>query len=135
MTSGFDVNERRGKMRRMNLLPQLLRPAATEALPEPTKPSGRDAVNRLQVGIAGLGAMVLLVGVADMIMTRARQTEQAAVPEAAPTVEPSPAPSHNNNALEAAGVVPDLPKADTDEPVPEGPVLPEQGDAAKRVGE
>jgi len=122
-------------MRGMNLLPQLLRPAAAEPLSVPARSSESDAANRLQVGLAGLGAMVLLVGVADMIMTRAQLTEQASVPEAAPTVEP-PSPSGTaNNALEAAGVVPDLPRPATDEPVPEGPVLPEQGGPAAPVGE
>lgn len=122
-------------MRRMNLLPQLLRPAAEEAQPEPAPVNEGEVGHRLQVGLAGLGAMILLVGVADMIMTRAQQTEQAAVPEAAATVEPAPSPSQSNNALEAAGVVPDLPKDAEAEPVPDGPVLPEQGDAAKPAGQ
>ena len=135
MTARFDLTERLGKKRGMNLLPQLLRPAVEKSHPDLPRSNQSDVTNRLQIGLAGLGAMVLLVGVADMIMTRARQTEQAVVPEAAPTVEPSPAASEKNEALEAAGVVPDLPKANVHEPVPDGPVLPEQGNAGNRGGE
>lgn len=131
MSGAFDDQARQGKMRRMNLLPQLLRPAAVEPQSAPPKSSEGDAVQRLQIGLIGLGAMVLLVGVADMIMTRAQMTEQSAVPEAAATVEAEPTPSEDNNALETAGVVPDLPKPAADAPVPEGPVLPERGDGAK----
>ena len=83
MATGFDVTARLAKMRRRNLFPQLLRPAAAEPLSVPTRSSESDAANRLQVGLAGLGAMVLLVGVADMVMTRAEWTEEAYVPEAA----------------------------------------------------
>lgn len=122
-------------MRLMNLLPQLLRPTAEKAQPAPLPVNGGEVAHRLQVGLIGLGAMVLLVGVADMIMTRAQQTELSAVPEAAATVEPETNPSQNNNALEAAGVVPDLPKDAVEEPVPDGPVLPEQGEAAKPAGQ
>lgn len=131
MAGSFDVQAKVAKMRRMNLLPQLLRPEAEEVQPAPEPAKEGEVADRLQVGLIGLGAMVLLVGVADMIMTRAQQTEQAVVPEAAATVEPEEVHSQNNNALEAAGVVPDLPKGAADEPVPDGPVLPEQGDAAK----
>ncbi|UIP06495.1 hypothetical protein LY632_12505 [Erythrobacter sp. SDW2] len=119
----------------MNPLPQLLRPAAEEVHPVPDLAKGGEVAHRLQVGLIGLGAMILLVGVADMIMTRAQQTEQAAVPEAAATVEPAPTPDQNNDALEAAGVVPDLPKDAVDEPVPDGPVLPAQGDASRPAGQ
>lgn len=135
MAGSFDVQAKVAKMRRMNLLPQLLRPAAEEAQPAPAPVNEGEVAHRLQVGLIGLGAMVLLVGVADMIMTRAQESEQAAVPEAAATVEPAASPGPNNNALEAAGVVPDLPKDAVEEPVPDGPVLPEQGDAAQPAGQ
>ena len=94
----------------------------------------KETVHRLQVGLLALGAMVLLVGVADMIMDRAKMSEASAVPQAAPTVEPSPEPTQNK-ALENAGVVPDLPVDAGAEPVPEGPVLPEQGNAPSGSGQ
>ncbi|WP_435418327.1 hypothetical protein WAB17_01745 [Parerythrobacter aurantius] len=112
----------------MNPLPQLLRPSAAEAKPaSPAVPQGEGA-QRLQVGLIGLGAMVLLVGVADMIMTRAQLAERVSVPEAAATTEPADMPTSEGAALEAAGVVPDLPKDASAEPVPTGPVLPAQGE-------
>ena len=118
----------------MNLLPQLLRPQADETVT--TVPSTREGetVHRLQVGLLTLGAMVLLVGVADMIMDRAQLAEKTAVPAAAPTVEPSPMPTEDS-ALRDAGVVPDLPADAEAEPVPQGPVVPEQGDAASAEGQ
>jgi hypothetical protein len=41
------------------------------------------AVHRLQIGLGGLAAMVLLVGLANIIMNRVRQSEAAAVPGSA----------------------------------------------------
>ncbi len=44
-------------------------------------PSARElraqAVHRLQLGLAGLAGMLLIVGLANIIMTRAQQTEAA----------------------------------------------------------
>lgn len=79
--------------------------------------------------------MVLLVGVADMIMARAQQSDNNAVPEAAATVAPSATPGQHNSALETAGVVPDLPRDAVDAPLPAGPVLPEQGPAPQPSGQ
>lgn len=73
-----------------------------------------EAVQRLQVGGAGIGAMLLLVALANVIQNRARVTDEQAVPEAAPTTEPSAA-QPVNDPLADAGIVPDLPV----EPVPE----------------
>jgi hypothetical protein len=66
-----------------------------------------EAVQRLQVGTLGIGAMVLLVGLASIISNQADLTEDAAVPEAAATAEPTPA-APQNNPLADAGVVPDI---------------------------
>ncbi len=66
-----------------------------------------EAMQRLQVGLMGIGAMVLLVGLASIIGSQADLADQAAVPEAAPTTEPTPAPSQANP-LADAGVVPDI---------------------------
>ncbi len=71
-----------------------------------------EAVKRVQVGLTGIAAMVLLVGLANVIQNRARETEQLAVPEAAPTTEPTAAPQPRDP-LADAGIVPDLPVEDT----------------------
>ena len=73
-----------------------------------------EAIQRLQVGLFGLFSMVLLVGVANIIYNRAQVTEASAVPEAAPTTEPTEAPPQRDP-LADAGVVPDIP-AETEEP-------------------
>jgi hypothetical protein len=77
------------------------------------------SIQRLQIGLAGLGAMVLLVGLANIIMDRAQQTEAAAVPEAAATVAASPTPAANDP-LADAGVAPEIavvPKPSASRPV------------------
>lgn len=73
-----------------------------------TAKQGRaEAIQRLQIGLFGIGAMVLLVGLASIIGSQADLADEAAVPDAAPTTEPSPAPS-KANPLADAGVVPDI---------------------------
>lgn len=86
--------------------------------------SRAEMIQRLQVGLAGLAAMVLLVGLANIIQDRARVADELAVPEAAPTVAPSGAPALRDP-LADAGVVPDMPA----EPAPaQSPaIVPEQG--------
>ncbi|MGZ3258802.1 MAG: hypothetical protein ACXWIO_07185 [Croceibacterium sp.] len=65
------------------------------------------SIQRLQIGLSGLAAMGLLVGLATVIMDRARQTEAAAVPEAVSSTAAEKAPSAND-ALADAGVAPDV---------------------------
>ncbi|WP_255547898.1 hypothetical protein [Erythrobacter ani] len=82
-----------------------------ESLPPEGAPLGgtrAEAIQRLQVGLFGLFAMVLLVGLASIIGGQAALTEQTAVPEAAPTTEPSEAPPQRDPLVDA-GVVPDIP--------------------------
>lgn len=67
-----------------------------------------EAIQRLQVGVTGLCAMVLVIGIASVIGSQADNAEKAAVPDAAPTTEPTAAPSQRNP-LADAGVVPDIP--------------------------
>ncbi len=67
------------------------------------------AVQRLQVGAFGLGAMILLIGLANIFIDRARQVEASAVPEAASTLAPEASPTAASDPLADAGVVPDLP--------------------------
>lgn len=77
---------------------------------EDASPAGQaraEAIQRLQVGLFGIGAMVLLVGLASIIGSQADLTDEAAVPEAAPTTEPTAAPAQANP-LADAGVVPDI---------------------------
>lgn len=76
-----------------------------------------EAIQRLQVGLFGIGAMVLLVGLASIIGSQADQTENSAVPEAAPTTEPSPEASQANP-LADAGVVPDIAAEPSPSPTP-----------------
>jgi hypothetical protein len=76
-----------------------------------------EAVQRLQVGLFGIGAMVLLVGLASVIGGQAERVEKLAVPEAAPTTEPSSAPAQANP-LADAGVVPDIAADPTPAPAP-----------------
>lgn len=85
-----------------------LAPAASE--PEPSVPlseARHEAIQRLQIGVFGIAAMVLLVGLASIIGSQAEIIEESAVPDAAPTTEPSPTPSQANP-LADAGVVPDI---------------------------
>ncbi|MBX7493719.1 hypothetical protein K3163_10910 [Qipengyuania sp. 1NDW9] len=82
------------------------------------------AMQRLQVGVGGVVLMILLVGLASLIQDRTREVDAAAVPAAAPTTEPSAAPTQNDPLVEA-GVVPDLPAQPT--PTQSPAVVPEQG--------
>lgn len=111
----------------MNLLPQMLRPTRSSRVRVDMLAREGETVHRLQVGLIGLAAMLLMVGVANMIMDRAREADSTVVPEAAATVAASPE-EEDGKALENAGVVPDLPNNAAGEPVPQGPILPEQGD-------
>jgi len=83
----------------------------------------------LQVGLFGFVAMVLLVGLANIIQDRARVTEESSVPDAAPTTAPAEAPPQRDP-LADAGVVPDLP-VEPSAPLGSDPLLEtEQNDAA-----
>jgi hypothetical protein len=75
------------------------------------------AMQRLQIGLLGLAAMILLVGLATIIRDRAQQSEDLAVPEAAPTmVVPAIVPKSGSDPLADVGVVPDLPSSPTPAP-------------------
>jgi hypothetical protein len=83
------------------------------------------AMQRLQLGMFGLGAMVLLIGLANIIMNQAMEAEASMVPEAAPTVAPASTPTPASDPLADAGVGPDLPaeplKPTTQQLLPSGP--------------
>lgn len=71
--------------------------------------SRAEAIHRLQVGMFGLGAIVLMVGLANIVMERAKQSDATTVPEAAATVAAKGSAAANKDPLADAGVVPDLP--------------------------
>ena len=56
-------------------------------------PMGPDVMQRLRTGIGGVLAVIVAVGIAHVITTRALQNEETAVPQAAATVEPSASPT------------------------------------------
>ena len=81
-----------------------------EAPPEgaPLGGTRAEAQQRLQVGLAGLGSMVLLIGLANALGSQADLNEELAVPEAAPTTEPTEA-APQRDPLADAGIVPEIP--------------------------
>ena len=88
-------------------------------------------VQRLQVGIAGIAAMILLVGLASIVIDQARLTEESVVtaqggPAAVPVEE---APAGPSDPLADIGVVPDLP-AETPTPETTGTAAPANPDSA-----
>ena len=91
-----------------------------------------EAVQRLQVGLFGIGAMVLLVGLASIIGGQADRNDQLAVPEAAPTTEPG-GQAAQANPLADAGVVPDIAAEPSPSPAAKTLDLPAQGRAAGNV--
>lgn len=78
-----------------------------DVLPAPLAGTRKQRIQRLQIGLIGLGGMVMLVGLAGIIISSA-QHNQAAMPEDLPPVssEDVPAP---RDPLADAGVVPELP--------------------------
>jgi len=87
-------------------------PADPDALRAPLAGSRNQSIQRLQVGLFGLAAMVLLVALANIIMNNAEQNQATVVPEAAPTVAAQKDAGSVRDPLADAGVVPDMPAAD-----------------------
>ena len=83
-------------------------PAEVELPVAPLAGTRSQSMQRLQIGLFGLGSMILLVGLANVILTSARQNEARVVPEAAPTVA-AEADVPVGDPLADAGVVPDMP--------------------------
>lgn len=82
-----------------------------QAAEQPDAPADRsraEVVHRLQIGLSGLAAMILLVGLANIIQDRARMEDAKTVPEAAVTGNQPLTPSQPDP-LADAGIVPDLP--------------------------
>jgi len=87
-------------------------PAPDGAAETPSAPLGgtrAEAMQRLQVGASLLLGIVLIVGLANVIEERAKQSDKTVVAEAAATVAPTAAAAPANDPLADAGVVPDLP--------------------------
>lgn len=83
------------------------------------------ALQRLQVGASLLVGIILIVGLANVIEDRAKQSEQSVVPESAATVAPDTTGATANDPLADAGVVPDLPSEPTAAPEsPSGQLSP-----------
>lgn len=103
---------------------------ADEAFDRDTPITARaEAVQRLQVGLAGIGTMVLLVGLASIIGGQADRNDKLAVPEAAPTTEPS-VEGAQANPLADAGVVPDIGAQPNPSASPNVGALPRAADEA-----
>ena len=108
--------------------PEPTRPAPIAAplhfLPPTPRELRAQAVHRLQVGLFGLAGMLLLVGLANIIMDRARvnddaTAEAAAASAVAAEVVPETAPQDpGSDPLADMGVVPDLPSAGEPSPAP-----------------
>ena len=99
--------------------------APAEAAPAPLAGTRSQSMQRLQVGLFGLGTMVLLVGLANIIGSQADQNEAQVVPEAAPTVAEQKGEAASDP-LADAGVVPDAP---AQQPAEASPRPPGTGDA------
>ncbi|MFV0643767.1 MAG: hypothetical protein ACK5NN_04605 [Sphingomonadaceae bacterium] len=85
------------------------------------------AVQRLQIGMAGLGAVILMIGLAQIVTEKARETDATTVPEAVASPVANTSSSPRSDPLVDAGVVPDLPADPTPSATQPAPVLPEQG--------
>ncbi len=86
-------------------------PQGSDSEPRADAPLGgtkSEALQRLQVGLTGMCAMILVIGLAGLIGGQADIAEEAAVPDAAPTTEPT-AQTPQRDPLADAGVVPDIP--------------------------
>jgi len=89
----------------------LLRPSPTASqMPSaPLAGTRGQAIQRLQVGLFGLAAMVLLVALANILMNSAEHNQATVVPDAAPTVSAQQGAAQASDPLAGAGVVPETP--------------------------
>ena len=96
--------------------PAQLQQQPAETLPvAPLAGTRSQSMQRLQIGLFGLAAMILLVSLANIILDSAESNEARVVPEAAPTVNAGNGAAQVSDPLADAGVVPDVP----DEPAHE----------------
>lgn len=105
-----------------------------EGEPADSGPAARaEGLQRVQVGVLGIAAMMLLVGLASIIGSQADLADEAAVPDAAPTTEPTREPPPTNP-LADAGVVPDIPADPSPAPLLDPLVLPPSVGASGGAG-
>lgn len=103
------------------------KPEGEEAPAPPLAGSRSQSMQRLQVGLFGLGAMVLLVGLANIIGDNADQAEASVVTEAAPAAPAEEVIVPFRDPLAEAGVVPDMAEeADKPEATLEGDEPPSE---------
>jgi hypothetical protein len=98
-------------------------PADPQPDETPLSPLGgtrAQSLQRLQVGVSLLLGIILIVGLANVIEERAKQSEAAAVPQAAATIGAEASPPASDP-LADAGVVPDLPAEETPAPATGAP--------------
>ncbi len=130
--SGLSWRERMLRMNQRSLFRSSAVPSEVPGAPDDLPPPSTvraEAMQRLQVGVFGIGAMVLLVGLASIIGGQAERNDKLAVPEAAPTTEPSAAPAQANP-LADAGVVPDIAAQPSPSPSVKPLDLPPPGESA-----
>lgn len=80
-----------------------------DSTPAPLGGTRAEAMQRLQIGLFGLAAMILMVMLANIVMERANQTDAATVPEAVDASASAGNAAGVKDPLADAGVVPDLP--------------------------
>ena len=90
---------------------------ALHFVPPTARERRAQAVHRLQFGLLGLAGMLLIVGLANIIMDRARISADApaastAASATAAQVSPDAGSPPANDPLADIGVVPDMPAAD-----------------------
>ena len=85
-------------------------PAENEQPLAPLAGTRSQSMQRLQIGLFGLAAMVLLVSLANLVVTNSEKNEALVVPEAAPTVAAEGGSAPDSDPLADAGVVPDMPE-------------------------
>lgn len=128
--SGLSWREKLLRMNQRSLFHPMGGARAAEEAEYPAANIARaEAVQRVQIGIFGIGAMVLLVGLASIIGGQVEKVDRLAVPEAAPTTEPGKAAA-GANPLADAGVVPDIAADPSPSPSPKPLDLPPPAGAA-----
>jgi len=87
-----------------------------------------ESMQRLQVGLFGLGAMVMIIGLADIVISRVQESEASTVAEPAPAAAPSAAAPASRDPLAEAGILPEIPAGPVPEPTPSPSAQPLTGD-------
>ncbi len=85
-------------------------PAALHFEPPSLRELRAQSLHRAQFGLGGLAAMLLLVGLANIIMDRARQSDAGTVTTNGSRM-PNAAASPNSDPMVDIGVAPDMPNS------------------------